>query len=343
MNDRKPFTAVCYSCLFFLFAVMMMALPSCSKVLQLKNPEKSPEAVFDDAWSVIDERYALFPVKTVNWAEAYALYRPHISTGMSDNSLFSIVSDLLSTLKDGHVSLISSDKSYTYDNFYTAYAINFNYNNLINNYLKNDYINAGPLIYTIRDSVGYLYYDSFEKDISAPALDSLLLFMRNTKAMIVDVRGNHGGATRNVRQLFQRFLPQRKLVSYEIGKNGTAHDDFAAQEALFIDGVAAPYTKPVCVLTNRSCFSACNDFALFMSELPNVILVGDSTGGGGGIPVRYVLANGWTLQYTATITLSPENDTIENGIAPRIQAAISNLDEQYGKDPILEKAFFLLR
>ncbi|MBA4167938.1 MAG: peptidase S41, partial [Chitinophagaceae bacterium] len=216
-------------------------------------------------------------------------------------------------------------------------------NNLVNNYLKNNYRQTGPVIYAVTDSVGYIYYSSFENHIADRQLDTVFSLLKNTKGLIVDIRSNTGGATQNIRLLFQRFLASRKLVKYEIRKIGTAHNDFAKPEAQFMVGTADPYLRPVCVLTNRSCFSACNDFAMFMSGLTNVRLVGDSTGGGGGIPVRYVLANGWILQYTATMTVTPDLKSIENGIPPTIPAGISTLEEQSGKDPILEKAFSILK
>ena len=80
-----------------------------------------------------------------------------------------------------------------------------------------------------------------------------------------------------------------------------------------------------------------------MSELPNVKLIGDQTGGGGGIPYNYILANGWKIQYTASLTLSPEKTTIENGILPDLNVGITSIDEYNGRNPIIERAFQLLQ
>jgi C-terminal processing protease CtpA/Prc len=76
-----------------------------------------------------------------------------------------------------------------------------------------------------------------------------------------------------------------------------------------------------------------------MSGLANVRLMGDQTGGGGGIPRDYLLSNGWQLQYTSTVTLSPFQETVENGIQPDVNITITPDDELNGKDPILEAAF----
>jgi C-terminal processing protease CtpA/Prc len=124
-----------------------------------------------------------------------------------------------------------------------------------------------------------------------------------------------------------------------MNKKGPGHDDYMDPVPYYLSPAGTHYGNPVALLTNRSCFSACNDFVLYMSGLSNVKQIGDQTGGGGGIPRDYVLANGWKLQYTSTVTLSPAKASVENGIVPAISITITPTDETNGKDPILEKAF----
>jgi Peptidase family S41/Tricorn protease C1 domain len=315
----------------------------CEKVLDLKKPASTPVAVFDELWSVMDRNYSLFAIKNIDWKTTYTEYRARVSNDMNDNDLFRVLSTMLETLKDGHVTLSSASQMDSYDNFYKAYAPNFNYVNVINNYLKNVYNTSGPFIYKIVDSIGYIYYGSFENDISEEQLDNLLAEMnQKTKGLIIDVRNNFGGKSINADKLFSRFISEKMLVKYETMKKGPGHDDFFAPEPFFLSPKGQVFAKPVVVLTNRSCFSTCNDFVLFMSELPNVKRYGDQTGGGGGIPHDYLLANGWKIQYTATVTLSPEKINIENGIMPTVNINITPIDDTNGKDPILENAFLVL-
>ncbi len=174
-------------------------------------------------------------------------------------------------------------------------------------------------------------------------VDSVFSEMNDTKGLIIDVRNNAGGNNANVNKFFARFINSRLLVKYEVEKNGKAHDDFSEPVANYVSPNGLYYNKPVCVLTNRSCFSACNDFVLYMSQLSNVTLIGDKTGGGGGIPTDYILANGWKLQYTSTVTLSPDKLYTENGIDPDISINITPIQEMDGDDPILDKAIQLLQ
>ena len=202
---------------------------------------------------------------------------------------------------------------------------------------------AGPVIYKIQDNIGYLYYDSFDHAVTAEQLDAVMAAMKNTKGLIIDLRSNHGGDSRNAELLFSHFITTRRLVKYEVFKNGPGHNDFATPEPYYINPSASYYPAPVCLLINRGCYSTCNDAALYFSQLNNSILIGDQTGGGGGIPNNYLLANGWKLQYTASATMSPDKQYIENGIQPAVQVSISMQDINNGKDPILEKAVQLLQ
>ena len=42
--------------------------------------------------------------------------------------------------------------------------------------------------------------------------------------------------------------------------------------------------KPVIILTNRSVYSAANEFVKYMKCCPKAKIVGDKTGGGAGLP-----------------------------------------------------------
>lgn len=322
---------------------LLFVCGGCEKLLDLKSVKSSPVLVFEEAWKVMDQQYALFAVKGVDWDSAYQTYRKQVTADMTDAALFKVIDNMLETLKDGHVSLISVSDTATYDGFFTLYSTNFNYENVANNYLKNDFKVIGPVIYKVENNVGYIYYGSFKNDITEAETDRLMNEMNSTKGIIFDVRNNNGGKSANGEKIFRRFLGGRKLLKYEQIKSGTGHDDFLEPEPFFLSPSGSNFSKPVCVLTNRACFSTCNDFVLYMSLLPNVTIVGDQTGGGGGFPNDYVLMNGWKLRYTATKTLDNNKQAVENGILPAINIGITLLDESAGKDPILEKAYTLLQ
>ncbi len=322
---------------------LMITIPSCEKALQLKSLSKTPDAVFDDLWQALDQNYALFSVKGIDWDSVYAANKLNFDGSLNSSQLFTALIKPLEVLKDGHVTLISPDNIYTYESFRTAYLGNFNLNNVKKNHLKNSYEEVGPVIYKVDGDIGYLYYASFEQDISDAKMENVFAALSATKGLIIDVRNNSGGKSSNVERLFRRFINTKKLVRYELKKKGPGHNNFYDKEPVYLSPVGNFYNKPMVLLTNRSCFSACNDFAMYMSYLPNVTIVGDQTGGGGSIPANYLLANGWKLQYSSTVTLSPDNLPVENGIPPDVVEQITPIQEVNGQDPILEKAIKILQ
>ena len=96
--------------------------------------------------------------------------------------------------------------------------------------------------------------------------------------------------------------------------------------------------KPVGILTNRSVYSAANEFVKYMSVLPNVTIVGDKTGGGGGMPMSSQLPNGWIVRYSAVPSYDSQGRDIEFGMDPDLPAAITDADFSRGFDTIIEAA-----
>ncbi len=329
--------------LFTLTTIFLLLLSGCEKGLNLKSPASDPVAVFDDLWGFMNTHYSMFPIKNVNWQQVYNEYRPQVKKEMSDADLYTLMSSMLYTLKDGHVSLMTNKDTATYIDFYQAHPTNFNYSNVINTYLKNDFKRSGPVIYKVADEIGYMYYPSFTISISESELDVIFNDFKETKGIIVDVRNNTGGQSINADKLISRFISEKKLVKFEVTKKGSGHNEFFDPTPFYASPAGVTYKNKIALLTNRKCFSTCNDFALYMSQLPNVKLIGDQTGGGGGNPNNYILSNGWKLQYSATYTLSPSKENIENGIKPNHKIDITSIDEIQGKDPIIEKAFEALQ
>ena len=103
------------------------------------------------------------------------------------------------------------------------------------------------------------------------------------------------------------------------------------------------WQKPVVVLTNRSVFSAANEFVKYMRCCPHVTVVGDHTGGGAGMPFSSELPCGWSVRFSACPTFDIDHQSTEDGIAPDHQVSITDADMARGLDTIIENARQLLR
>ena len=232
---------------------------SCKK---LDAPAKGSDsvAVFDNLWQTIDSRYAMFSYKNVDWNKIYTQYRPLVSAHMDEQELFTICTAMLDSLRDGHISLISKSNRYAYNGYYLPFTGNFNFSQLKSRYLKNA-TTQGILTYTSFDKTGYLYIPSFDKQLKTGDMDNALRALAPLDALIIDLRDNTGGESALVDYITSRFLTERKMVKFDIYKKGTGHDDFFEPVAKYLSPVQSPFSnKKIVVLTNKKCFSSCNDF-----------------------------------------------------------------------------------
>jgi C-terminal processing protease CtpA/Prc len=55
-----------------------------------------------------------------------------------------------------------------------------------------------------------------------------------------------------------------------------------------------------------------------MRSLPHVTVMGDTTGGGMGLPNGGQLPNGWTYRFSVTQTWDMDGNLYENGIPPDV-------------------------
>ena len=102
------------------------------------------------------------------------------------------------------------------------------------------------------------------------------------------------------------------------------------------------WQKPVVVITNRQCYSATNDFVKMMHCLPNVTLLGDKTGGGSGMPFTQEIPCGWSVRYSAVVSVDRDKQHIEFGIDPDVKVSMDMKDVMKKRDTLIEQARNLL-
>lgn len=112
-----------------------------------------------------------------------------------------------------------------------------------------------------------------------------LLELKNTRCLILDIRGNRGGLTGNVSQISGRFCLQNKTYAISRTKNGSGQFDFGPGVELEIKRKGnIVYENPVILLTNAQTMSAGEEFAMAMKSQPQVTQVGNIPEGKGIIP-----------------------------------------------------------
>ena len=329
---------------FQLIIALGAMIASCTK---LETYDDTPTGNFEALWSIIDENYCFFDYKAeeygLDWDAVYRQYKRKIDDNMSNAGLFEVLGDMLDELRDGHVNLYAAHDVARYWDFHEGYAPNFS-EEVQAYYLGSDYKIASGLRYTILpDNIGYIYVPSFSSSIGEGNLDECLNALALCRGLIIDVRNNGGGNLNYVEALASRFTNERLLTGYICHKTGIGHNDFSEPTPLYLDSSdRIRWQKRVCILTNRSSYSATNDFVKIMRSLPHVTVVGDRTGGGSGLPFSSELPNGWSVRFSACPSFDADMQHTEFGIEPDIKIGMTDDDRLQGLDTIIETARALL-
>ena len=329
---------------FWVIGIFMLSLfQSCEKSLLPKDPTNDPITNFEYLWQDVRDRYSYFEMKAINWDSIYSVFKPMIRQNMSDSELFEVLAEMVNQLRDGHVNLASPfDQSRHWD-WFLDHPANFNEDLVQRYYLGKDHLLTGPLRNIMIDSILYIYYESFSQTITQKQIDILADRCRQAKGVIVDVRNNGGGNLSNAYLLSSCFSDATKAFAEERVKTGPGVEQFSPWRTLELSSPNKnAFTGSVIVLTNRACYSATTFFAQMMKVLPNTVLLGDQTGGGGGIPVSGQLPNGWTYRMSVTQTKDMNGYQLELGVLPDVPMTLLQEDESNHRDTYIEAAFDII-
>ena len=332
--------------LFFL-SLLAGLLSSC---ITEDMADNTPTGNFETCWKLIDEHYCFFDYKNkeygLDWAAVRERYRQGVTDNMRSEQLFEVLRRMTAELRDGHVNLSAAHDVARYGAWFDDFPMNFS-DSLARRYLgrSEDFrVGSGLRYRVLSDNVGYIRCSSFNVAIGAGNLHEVMRHFALCDALIVDVRSNGGGQLTSAETLASIFTNRTVTVGYIMHKTGPAHDAFSTPKPVRLSPLKGlRWQKPVAVLINRRTFSAANSFAMYMKTLPGVLLVGDRTGGGSGMPFSSELPGGWSIRFSASPALDVHGEHTEFGIAPDVRAHLSADDRQRGRDSMIETALRALR
>ena len=174
----------------------------------------------------------------------------------------------------------------------------------------------------------------------------VLEYLKNTKGLILDIRQKRGGTYANVEAVVSRFIyePLERPEFIVLGEKW----DLAPLQP------KGPFTykNSVVIIINGSTFSAGELCTEIMKQLPQVTVIGDTTGGGsaGGQsdPANarsdYYLPSGKMIDVGTVDLRRYDGQPWEwLGIPPDIRVIQTEQDANAGKDKQLEYAINLLK
>lgn len=321
----------------------------------LKNNRKKTDARhnFSVFWQEVDKKYSLFKRKNIDWNEVRARYEPLLTEKTNSAVLFEILKKSLSEFRDGHVYLSTPTNVFRYKDFFLDYYPNFNPVVIRRNYLGRDERVFGGVLPTrilrgknssenlIGPAILYLRYSSFTTPIYNSILKILANYIKSLKVcgLIIDIRNNTGGNLDNAQTLAGFLSKENFTAGYIKFKTGPGHEDFSDFAEIKSNAETHLDNLPVIVLTDRLVYSAANFFAGAVRGLPNVTLLGDTTGGGGGMPYSNQLPNNWEFSISVNELFDPDKKPLEYGVTPHISARL-RFDQE--KDNLIDTSYVIL-
>ncbi len=201
------------------------------------------------------------------------------------------------------------------------------------------------------DGVAYIRIPSFSEPKFEKAAIEAVQKLSQSKAIILDVRGNHGGSSpvKLIEALMDRpyrWWSESTPMSIGVFKyRGTLGEH---SEVYWSGEAQKPsvkgYRGSVFILVDGGCFSACEDFVVPFKDNHRATIVGERTAGSSGQPFGKDFDNGMGFGLSTKREFFPDGSEFEGiGIGPDIEVHTRASDLQSGKDPVLEKAHELIR
>lgn len=146
-------------------------------------------------------------------------------------------------------------------------------------------------------NVRYLKIGGFHwvDDETGQAYDDAMRFLKGGDAVVIDLRGNGGGSGAAVNYLTSHFVkPTTLLLTFT--RASETPEQSRAREYLPAGRLIG---KPLYVLTDGGCFSACEEFAYHVQHFKLGERIGTTTGGGANNNDQMPIAPGFVLSVSA--------------------------------------------
>jgi len=176
-------------------------------------------------------------------------------------------------------------------------------------------------------NIGYIEFTNFARPgkEANKTLTAVMQFIRNTDALIIDLRNNYGGNGAMVNEILGYFFENRIYAGKAFNRIDNKWTDSYVgstrkkSEKLF-------FNKPVYILTSSATFSAAEGFTYALQYLKNAVVIGETTRGGAHLTRSFSLGNGFVgfIPYARFENAITKTDWEGKGIIPDIPATSEN-------------------
>lgn len=179
-------------------------------------------------------------------------------------------------------------------------------------------------------NVGYLRLNSFSgAPKAADAIDAAMILLKDTDALVIDLRRNGGGGEAALKRLVAHFFPapvELETIAWrECQPPPADRPDACVQrprrmERRWSDTISAPAyagRKPVHILVGGGTFSAAEAFAYQLQQEKRAAVVGAFTGGGANPSGMMDLGERFSVVMPLGVTTHPKTGTSWEGVGVR--------------------------
>ena len=173
-------------------------------------------------------------------------------------------------------------------------------------------------------NIGYMQFNGFTGNIEGakPTLTAAMTFLKNSKAIIIDLRYNGGGSPEMVNQVESYFFKERVHMVDMV--NTFSKDTMSLYtDPTSTDGLSL--SMPIYILTSKNTFSGAEDFSYAMQTLKRATVVGETTGGRAHAAIPFSIGQGFTARIPFARPINPITlkDWEGVGVIPDISVAAS--------------------
>ncbi|MDF1564355.1 MAG: S41 family peptidase [Deltaproteobacteria bacterium] len=300
-----------------------------------------PVETFEQTWQDFDELYGGFEVRAIDWDEVYARHRPLVHEGMSDDELFTVATDMLSELDDGHVNVVAPGREMWNANAHRRGKVDFDLFDVElvrEHYLAGDYETdewESHTLGTLPDGSAYLHLPWVSDNLYV--LERARELGEQAGRLVLDMRHSGGGtftyATEALRDWTDESLPVWKTRS----RNGPERDDFTGWWTWRLEGRGSHPDFDTVVLIDRYTISASERMTVILEQLPRVTFVGEPTSGALSCLIGREMLNGWTVTIASREVRNLDGTSYEGvGLPPDLEARNDPALMEQGIDTVLE-------
>lgn len=171
----------------------------------------------------------------------------------------------------------------------------------------------------ITDDIGYIRVSSFIGADTTREFIIALSKLNETKALILDLRGNSGGLFQNA-IIMSNFFLKKGIIVNVIARHGKKNT-YSAQSDVCI------YENPLVILIDEDSASASEILSSALSENHRATLIGTKTFGKGLVQKVYSMPNKSGLNLTIARYLTPSGKDInKKGIEPDYKVTLAHSD-----------------